>query len=243
MATADVIFYTAKVCPFAQRVELSFQEAGADVTRYQIDLQNKPEWYASRVNPASKVPAVVYGSPCSEPENPPAESAKLAESLVLLEFVADLYPGSGLLPHDPVQRARVRLFIDTVSNKLFASNVAFFYRGEAPDNFVEALAEVQELLSPSGFAIGDHFTIADAALAPFLGRWELLLRNDVGKYAEGTGPQRALLRLQNYFANITSRQSFKNSFDSTLLEHHRDVRYRRRLASRYAHGLAPITSP
>ena len=31
------------------------REAGADVTRYEIDLQNKPEWYASRVNPASKV--------------------------------------------------------------------------------------------------------------------------------------------------------------------------------------------
>jgi hypothetical protein len=29
----------------------------------------------------------------------------------------------------------------------------------------------------------------------------------------------------------------------TLLEHHCDVRYRRRLASRYAHGLAPVTSP
>jgi hypothetical protein len=37
------------------KVELAFQEAGADVTRYQIDLQNKPEWYASRVNPAGKV--------------------------------------------------------------------------------------------------------------------------------------------------------------------------------------------
>lgn len=37
------------------KVEIAFQEAGADVARYQIDLQNKPEWYASRVNPASKV--------------------------------------------------------------------------------------------------------------------------------------------------------------------------------------------
>jgi hypothetical protein len=36
-------------------VELAFQEAGADVTRYLIDLQNKPEWYASRINPAGKV--------------------------------------------------------------------------------------------------------------------------------------------------------------------------------------------
>ncbi|KAH9983793.1 glutathione S-transferase [Russula compacta] len=225
MATPDIIFYTAKVCPFAHRVELAFQEAGADVTRYQIDLQNKPEWYASRVNPASKVPALVYGSPKSHPENPSPESAKLAESLVLLEFVADLYPDSGLLPKDPVQRARVRFFIDAISNKLAPPYIAFSLRGEAPDNFIAAAAEIQELLSPSGFAVGDHFTIADAALAPFLGRWELNFRNDVGRYPEGTGPRvheilfqsERFARLQKYFANISSRPSFKNSFDSDYL--------------------------
>jgi glutathione S-transferase len=37
------------------QVELAFQEAKADVTRYWIDLKNKPEWFAMRVNPASKV--------------------------------------------------------------------------------------------------------------------------------------------------------------------------------------------
>jgi hypothetical protein len=82
---------------------------------------------------------------------------------------------------------------------------------------------VQELLSPSGgFAVGDHFTIADAAIAPFLGRWELLFRNDVGKYADGEGKRvhevlfrsERFARLQKYFANISSRPSFKNSFDS-----------------------------
>ena len=35
---------------------------------------------------------------------------------------------------------------------------------------------------------GDHFTIADAALAPFLGRWELSLRNDLGKFCGGHRP-------------------------------------------------------
>ncbi|KAI9451487.1 thioredoxin-like protein [Russula earlei] len=225
MATPDIIFYTSKGCPYAHRVELAFQEAGADVTRYQIDLQNKPEWYAQRVNPAGKVPALVYGSSKSDPEHPSPESVKLAESLILLEFVADLYPDSGLLPKDPVQRARVRLFIDTVTNKLFEPFVAFFYRGEAPDKFVEAVAETQKLLSPSGFAVGDRFTIADAALAPFVGRWELHLRHDVGKYAEGTGPRvhqelfqsERFARLQKFFANISSRQSYKTSFDSEYL--------------------------
>jgi glutathione S-transferase len=37
------------------QVELAFQEAKADVTRYWIDLKNKPEWFASRVNPVGKV--------------------------------------------------------------------------------------------------------------------------------------------------------------------------------------------
>ena len=169
----------------------------------------------------------MYGSPKSDPEHPSPESAKIAESLVLLEFVADLYPDSGLLPKDPVQRANVRFFIDAVSNKLTPSWAAFFFRGEAPDKFIEAAAEIQDLLSPSGFAVGDHFTIADAAIAPFLGRWELLFGNDVGKYAEGAGKRlhevlfqsERFARLQKYYANITSRQSFKNSFDSVRASH------------------------
>ena len=165
----------------------------------------------------------MYGSPKSDPENPSPESAKIAESLVLLEFVADLYPDSGLLPKDPVERARARFFIDAASTKLRAPTGAFIYRGESPDAFVAALAEIQELLPPAAqFAVGDHFTIADAAIAPFLGRWELQLRNDIGKFAEGTGPRvyeelfqsERFGRLQKYFANISSRESFKNSFDS-----------------------------
>jgi glutathione S-transferase len=172
-----------------------------------------------------QVPALVYGSPRSDPEHPTAESAKLAESLVLLEFVADLYPNSGLLPKDPVQRARVRFFIDTITSKATEPYIAFMFRGESPDNYITAVAAIQELLSPNGFAVGDHFTIADAAIAPFLGRWELLLRNDVGKYAEGEGARvheilfksERFARLQKYFAHITSRQSFKNTFDSVRL--------------------------
>jgi len=227
MATPRIIFYTSKLCPFAQRVELSFQEAKADVTRYQIDLFNKPEWYASKVNPASKVPAVVYDkSGKSDPENPSAESATITESLVLLEFVADLYPDSGLLPKDPVSRARVRSFVDVFSTKVFPITLALFSRGEEADKFIPAAAEIQELLPATGeFIVGDHFTIADAVIAPTLGRWSLYLQNDLGKFTEGTGPRlyqelfqsERFARLQKYFANISSRESFKNSFDAEYL--------------------------
>ena len=37
------------------QVELAIQEAKADVTRFFIDLKNKPKWFTERVNPAGKV--------------------------------------------------------------------------------------------------------------------------------------------------------------------------------------------
>ncbi|KAH8978324.1 hypothetical protein EDB86DRAFT_2836904 [Lactarius hatsudake] len=203
-------------------MKIAFQEAKADVTRYSIDLGNKPEWYASRVNPPSKVPALVYGSRKSDPENPSPESARITESLVLLEFVADLYPDSGLLPKDPVERARVRFFIDAVLTRVSPATAAFFFRGESPDAFIAMVAEIQELLPLAAqFAVGGHLTIADAALAPFLARWELQLRNDVGKFAEGSaGPgvhkelfqnERFARRLQKFFQGLRTSRAVKVS--------------------------------
>ena len=48
-------FSTHQGCPYAQRVRFALKEANAPYTEYEIDLQNKPEWYALRVNPTSKV--------------------------------------------------------------------------------------------------------------------------------------------------------------------------------------------
>ncbi|KAI9439574.1 hypothetical protein H4582DRAFT_2074932 [Lactarius indigo] len=207
MSSPDIIFYTAKGSPFSQRVEIAFQEAKADVTRYEIDLQNKPEWYAERVNPTGKLPFVG-----------PSHSSCSSSSRTCT-------PDSRLLPKDPVERARVRSFIDAASTRLPAPTAAFFHDG-SPDAFIAALAEIQELLPPAAqFAVGNHFTIADAALAPFLGRWELRLRNDLGRFEEGTGlrvydelfKSERFVRLQKYYANISSRESFKNSLDSEYI--------------------------
>lgn len=37
------------------QTEIALAEVGAPFKRYEIDLGNKPEWYAPKVNPASKV--------------------------------------------------------------------------------------------------------------------------------------------------------------------------------------------
>ncbi|ETW75728.1 hypothetical protein HETIRDRAFT_436740 [Heterobasidion irregulare TC 32-1] len=218
---APITFYTAKVCPFAQRVELAFAEAGAQVNRYFIDLQAKPDWYAPKVNPASKVPAVAYGGPVVPADQPSPESTKIVESLVLLEFVADLYPNAQLLPSSPVDRSRARYFIDVVSNKVVPGFFSMIVKAEGHDALLRGLEEIQSLLpSEGGFAVGEKWSIADAALTPFLGSADLFLRNDMGKYPAGEGPKvhaeifrgARFARLQKYFADVTVRESWQKTF-------------------------------
>ncbi|EIN09095.1 hypothetical protein PUNSTDRAFT_87214 [Punctularia strigosozonata HHB-11173 SS5] len=216
-----ITLYTAKICPYAHRTEIALEEAGAEYERYEIDLQNKPEWYAPKVNPASKVPAIAYGGPKVPADQPSPESVKLAESLILVEFVADLYPQSGSLPSDPVLRAKARFFIDAVSNKLLPAYNAWLRKGESYESFLKGIEAIQSLLpQDKKYAVGDDFTAADIAILPFLARLSVVLDNDLGAYPEGeskkvlealSGPQFA--RYNQYVQDLKARPSFIKTWD------------------------------
>ncbi|KAG6843460.1 hypothetical protein H0H93_000918, partial [Arthromyces matolae] len=165
--------------------EIALAESGLEFTGFEIDLQSKPEWYATRVNPASKVPAIAYGGPVVAPDDPSPESTKLAESLVLLEFIADLSTPGTLLPTDPVLRAKVRFFIHTVTNTIESTFLAVVLRGEPVEKVLESIEKIQSLLPNEGYAIGSQFTIADAAVAPFLARLEVILAEGIGAFDAG----------------------------------------------------------
>lgn len=147
---------------------------------------------------------------------------KLNESLVLVEFVADLYPESGMLPKDPVLRAKARIFIDAVSNKLTQTQYKVINRGEGTaEDLVQAYESLQALLPPKGFVVGD-FSIADIAIAPFLARIELLLSNDLGAWPAGKGEgqrilgllqQPKLTRIWEYWKELQKRPSVADTFD------------------------------
>ncbi|OCH88395.1 hypothetical protein OBBRIDRAFT_795290 [Obba rivulosa] len=224
----QITLYTCKICPYAHRVELALAEAKAKYTRYEIDLTNKPEWYAHQVNPAGKVPAIAYGGPPVPADQPSPESVKIAESLVLLEFVADLFPEAQLLPSDPVLRAKARFFIETVGAKITPSS--FFREGGSPDDFFARLEVIQALLPTSGFAVG-QYSIADAAITPSLARAHMRLENDIGPWKEGES--KAVLaviqsprfaRLYQYIKDLEARPNFKATFDK---EYFADVFKRR----------------
>ncbi|KAG8762359.1 hypothetical protein FRC11_009662 [Ceratobasidium sp. 423] len=220
--TETLTLYSSEICPFAQRTVIALQEAKADYTMYEIDLSNKPEWYAPKINPASKVPAIAYGGPKVDPANPSPESTKLAESLVLLEFIADLYPNSGLLSANPVERAQTRFIIDLFSTKVLPAYSAVLWKGEPVETLYNGLLVLQSQLElhAKPFLGGNKINIADAAVAPFLARLEAQLRQDVGGFVTGEGPKiydeifksERFKTLSKYAQALFARETVKKSF-------------------------------
>ncbi|KAG2364201.1 hypothetical protein BDR07DRAFT_1375254 [Suillus spraguei] len=160
---------------YFHKVQLALAEANAPYRAYQVDLRNKPEWFTSKVNPVGQVPVVTYGGPNGEPDDPSSLSTKIAESNVILEFLADLYPDSGLLPKDPVLRAKGR-----------------------------------------DFAVGDHYTIADACISPHLARLKIVIETDIGNFPVGMGYKLGeelegakFAKFKKYVERMLDRPSFK----------------------------------
>lgn len=143
----------------------------------------------------------------------------MTESAILLEFVADIAPEADLLPKDPVLRAKARFFADTVTSKFNEAYRPALTRGEDPEAILTAVEYIQRLLPEEGYAIG-KWSIADAAVTPFLARAEVVLKNDIGKYEEGKGklvwnklvtdPKYA--RFIKYFADVKGRDNFQETF-------------------------------
>jgi glutathione S-transferase len=78
---------------------------------------------------------------------------------------------------------------------------------------------LQNLLPAEGYAVGE-WSIADAAVTPFLARASVALKNDLGAYDQGKGiklwetlqDDAKYARFRKYFDDVTKRDSFKETF-------------------------------
>jgi glutathione S-transferase len=125
---------------------------------------------------------VAYGGPIVDPENPSPLSTKIAESTVILEFLADLYPDSGLLPKDLVLRAKVRFFNDATTKHVEGPFYDFIHGRGSYEDVAKGIEFVQGLLEEGkDFAVGDHYTIADACISPCLAWLKVVTETDIGR--------------------------------------------------------------
>ncbi|KAI9061579.1 glutathione transferase omega class [Trametes sanguinea] len=219
--TKRITLYSAIDSPFPHRVRLALEEAGATYDVILIDLMNKEEWYEKKVNPAGgKVPFLVYGGPKLHPdEAPAADAVKIPESIVILEFLADIFPNAHLLPEDPVLRARVRLWNVAVDTKLLKALLGFLFLGEPLESILGVLEEFQAKMPPTGFAVGE-WSIADAAFIPTLARLRLMIKTGLGNFTpevakEGMEALQSprFARLQKYWEDIAARPSMLKTWN------------------------------
>jgi glutathione S-transferase len=155
-AQDKLLLVSHHLCPYVQRAVIVADEKGVALTRHSIDLAAKPEWFL-QLSPTGKVPLLVVGE------------AVLFESAAISEYLDEVSEGS-LLPHDPIQRARHRAWVEFASGVL--SEIARLYN--APDaaafaatgtSLAGRFRQLEPAVAGPWFA-GERFGLVDAAFGP-----------------------------------------------------------------------------
>ena len=165
MSTLELISHP--LCPFVHRAAAFLTECGVPFTQRHIDLQAKPDWFLA-ISPRGKVPVlVVDGTP-------------IFESAVILEYLAETY-APALIPHDPLTRARERMWIE-ISNDLMAAQYKISVAATPSDRAAaiasarDTLARFEQVIAGPFFA-GDAPNLVDFAVGPALVRYDRLAKH------------------------------------------------------------------
>lgn len=164
-------------CPFVQRAAILLQEQGRPYEISYIDLRNKPDWFLA-ISPHGKVPVLKV------------DDEPLFESAVILEYLDETAEEGRLLPEDPFERARHRMWISYISTimskawNLQAARDEDTARGLAAElrgNFEELSKQLPDDGPLWG---GETYTMVDAAIAPILQRltWAEILEPSLGLF-------------------------------------------------------------
>ena len=173
------LFYSPGACSLAPHIVAN--EAGLDVDLVKVALATKMTEACDDflgVNPNGYVPTLAL--PGGEP---------ITEASVVVQYLADQKPDSGLLPK-PGEAARYRVqqwlaFISTELHKTFSP----FFKPTTPDATKEAnrallnrrLGYVDAKLEGRSYLTGESFTVADAYLWTILG-WSKFVGFDLSPF-------------------------------------------------------------
>ena len=153
-----------------QRAVILMRAKGVEFDVTYINLREKPDWFL-KISPHGKVPVLsVDGQP-------------LFESNAIAEFLDETVPPR-LHPDDPLKRARNRAWTDFVPT--FASAITGITYAKSAEDVAAgaekakaAFARVEAALAteraePGPYFNGPHFSLVDAAYAPFLQRLDIV---------------------------------------------------------------------
>ncbi|KAL5501286.1 hypothetical protein ACEPAH_8546 [Sanghuangporus vaninii] len=177
----EIVFYSGWFCPFVQRTWITLEEKGIPYQYKEVNPYKKEKHFLE-INPKGLVPAIEY------------KGKALYESLILCEFLEDLYPNNppNILPVDAYDRAFARLWVDHVTKRVIPAFMRLMQtqeqekRDEARTDLYESLRQIAQKRQGPYF-LGEDFTLVDVAIAPWVMRDYVLAehrgynRSDVSK--------------------------------------------------------------
>ncbi len=187
------LYFSPLACSMATRIAL--YEAGATARFHQVDNREKRLADGSdfiAINAMGQVPVLRTD-----------EGELLTENPVVLQFVADQYPDTGLAPRDGMPRYRLQQWLNFITSELHklvfnplldprsGDGARAFARGKAVQRFSYLNAHLDgrdHLL--------DRFTVADAYLVVVL-NWAAFTGMDLAQWPAVRG----------YFARLSERPS------------------------------------
>lgn len=208
--STPIQFFTLpeNTCPFAQRTAITFNELNIPAQVFKVTGRPKPDWFL-KINPQGKVPTIRV---------PTFDQEVITESSICNEFLCDyatsvLKKSQTLMPENPVTRAQIRLLNDHCDN-VFTKTQFTFLMNKDPEKdkqlaeeMEKALLVYEESIKKHGgvYLLGEHFTLADIQIYPFIRRLMVTLQHWKNYHL----PSDKFAKLLIWFNACTERKSVK----------------------------------
>ncbi|OAA33578.1 Thioredoxin-like fold protein [Moelleriella libera RCEF 2490] len=219
--------YGGWFCPFVQRAWITLHEKKIPHQYVEINPYKKEADFLA-MNPRGLVPTLAVPVDDGAGQGQKKKNKPLYESSVICEFLDEAYAdeithGQRLLPSDPYERARARLWIDHISTRILPAFYKFlqhtpekaFSIDQARDEFHGHLRTLAEQMHPEGpWFLGDRFSLVDVSLAPWAKRLWLLEHYKPGglQIPNGGAGDGTWLRWDKWFAAVVDRQSVRETW-------------------------------
>jgi glutathione S-transferase len=163
------LYFSPMACSMATRI--AAYEAGAPINFIEVDSKVTPKRTRdgavfSTINPMGQVPVLRAD-----------DGELISENVVILQYLADQFPASGLIPPDGAERRRVQSWLSFISTELHANTFRVLLAASAPE---EAKAHARSAATGREFLQG-RFSVADAYLFVML-VWAQYVRLDFTPY-------------------------------------------------------------
>ncbi len=199
MSTIEL--YSFEGCPYAQRTRMALLEKGLDFVLNEIDLYNRPAWFAD-ISPYGKVPVLRH------------EGTTVYESAIINQYLDERFPSPPLLPAAPAMRAQARIWMDYCETRFLVATHKLMSEAGDTDRRVDNIARLTDILrfieheglrklSNGPYFLGEQVSLVDLQFSPFFERF--------GTYEQlggATWPDDCT-RLRAWFGAMQGRASYR----------------------------------